>query len=45
MGEIVIMYERHRKKYSFCTKGETTVDVLLIKVGVCVCVDAEEVSD
>lgn len=29
------MYERHRRKYSFCAKGETTVDVVLIKVGGC----------
>ncbi|XP_050929620.1 A-kinase anchor protein 13 isoform X6 [Lates calcarifer] len=26
------MYERHRRRYSFCAKGETTVDVVLIKI-------------
>lgn len=32
-GETGSMYERHRRRYSFCAKGEPTVDVLLIKVG------------
>ena len=32
------MYERHRRRYSLCAKGERTVDVVLIKVGVFVCV-------
>lgn len=27
------MYERHKRKYSFCSKGERAVDVVLIKVG------------
>lgn len=27
------MYERHRRRYSFCAKGERAVDVVLIKVG------------
>lgn len=27
------MYERHKRKYSFCAKGERAVDVVLIKVG------------
>ncbi|TNN74013.1 hypothetical protein EYF80_015834 [Liparis tanakae] len=26
------MYERHRRRYSFCAKGERTVDVVLIKI-------------
>ncbi len=38
-GEIASMYERHKRKYSFCAKGERTVDVVLIKVGRCVCID------
>ncbi|XP_005747997.1 A-kinase anchor protein 13-like [Pundamilia nyererei] len=31
-GETGSMYERHRRRYSFCAKGEPTVDVLLIKI-------------
>lgn len=27
------MYERHRRRYSFCSKGERALDVVLIKVG------------
>lgn len=27
------MYERHKRKYSFCAKGERSGDVVLIKVG------------
>lgn len=27
------MYERHKRRYSFCAKGERAVDVVLIKVG------------
>lgn len=27
------MYERHKRRYSFCSKGERAVDVVLIKVG------------
>lgn len=27
------MYERHRRRYSLCAKGERAVDVVLIKVG------------
>lgn len=27
------MYERHKRRYSLCAKGERAVDVVLIKVG------------
>lgn len=27
------MYERHKRRYSFCAKGERAVNVVLIKVG------------
>lgn len=27
------MYERHKRRYSFCAKGERALDVVLIKVG------------
>lgn len=27
------MYERHKRRYSFCSKGQRAVDVVLIKVG------------
>ncbi|KAA8595978.1 hypothetical protein FQN60_011269 [Etheostoma spectabile] len=26
------MYERHKRRYSFCAKGERAVDVVLIKI-------------
>uniref|UniRef100_A0A8C4ZB99 A-kinase anchor protein 13 n=1 Tax=Gadus morhua TaxID=8049 RepID=A0A8C4ZB99_GADMO len=36
------MYERHRRRYSLCAKGERTVDVVLIKVGVILHVSMED---